>query len=117
MKKREFLKSVSVLAAGAAFPQLRSCGNNTTETTQTAEAVQVGRTNWAGNYTYSTDNLVAPKTVEELQEFIKSNKDYFILSKKEALPILYVLYNLLGEISNKQLINFDFGATMCLIIK
>ena len=40
-------------------------------------------------------------------EFIKSNKDYFILSKKEALPILYVLYNLLGEISNKQLINFD----------
>ena len=25
-------------------------------------------------------------------EFIKSNKDYFILSKKEALPILYVLY-------------------------
>jgi transketolase len=40
-------------------------------------------------------------------EFIKSNKDYFILSKKEALPVLYVLYNLLGEISNKQLINFD----------
>ena len=74
MKKREFLKSVSVLAAGAAFPQLMSCGNNTTETTQTAEAVQVGRTNWAGNYTYSTDNLVAPKTVEELQEFIKSYK-------------------------------------------
>ncbi len=74
MKKREFLKSVSVLAAGAAFPQLMSCGNTTTETTQTAEAVQLGRTNWAGNYTYSTDNLVAPKTVEELQEFIKSYK-------------------------------------------
>lgn len=74
MKKREFLKSVSVLAAGAAFPQLMSCGNTTTETNQTAEAIQVGRTNWAGNYTYSTDNLVAPKTVEELQEFIKSNK-------------------------------------------
>ena len=74
MKKREFLKSVSVLAAGAAFPQLISCGNTTTETTQTAEVVQLGRTNWAGNYTYSTDNLVAPKTMEELQEFIKSYK-------------------------------------------
>ena len=74
MKKREFLKSVSVIAAGAAFPPLMSCGNNTRETTQTAEAVQVGRTNWAGNYTYSTDKLVAPKTVEELQEFIKSYK-------------------------------------------
>ena len=40
-------------------------------------------------------------------EFIKSNKDYFILSKKEALPVLYIIYNLLGEISNQQLINFD----------
>jgi alditol oxidase len=74
MKKREFLKSASVLAAGAAFPQLMSCSNNTAENTQTAEAVHGGRTNWAGNYTYSTDNLVAPKTVEELQEFIKSYK-------------------------------------------
>jgi xylitol oxidase len=74
MKKREFLKTASVLAAGAAFPQLMSCGNNTAETTQTADAVHVGRTNWAGNYTYSTDNLVAPKTVEELQELIKSYK-------------------------------------------
>lgn len=47
MKKREFLKSVSVMAAGAALPQLMSCGNTTTETNQTAEAGQVGRTNWA----------------------------------------------------------------------
>jgi xylitol oxidase len=74
MKKREFLKSASVLAAGAAFPELMSCTSNTSESTQTTEAVHVGRTNWAGNYTYSTDNLVAPKTVEELQELIKSYK-------------------------------------------
>lgn len=74
MKKREFLKSASVLAAGAAFPELMSCTNNTSESTQTTETVHVGRTNWAGNYTYSTDNLVAPKTVEELQELIKSYK-------------------------------------------
>lgn len=74
MKKREFLKSASVLAAGAAFPELMSCTNNTSESTQASETVHVGRTNWAGNYTYSTDNLVAPKTVEELQELIKSYK-------------------------------------------
>ncbi|MDP1814809.1 MAG: FAD-binding protein [Leadbetterella sp.] len=74
MKKREFLKSASVLAAGAAFPELMSCTNNTSESTQTNETVHVGRTNWAGNYTYSTDNLVAPKTAEELQELIKSYK-------------------------------------------
>ena len=75
MKKREFLKSASVLAAGAAFPQLMSCNNaseNTTSNETMGEAIKVGRTNWAGNYTYSTDNLVAPHTVEELQEMIKS---------------------------------------------
>lgn len=72
MKKREFLKSASILTAGAAFPQLMSCGTNTKKTGQLAEVGSGGRTNWAGNYTYSTDNLVTPKTVEELQRLIKS---------------------------------------------
>ncbi|MCP9769197.1 FAD-binding protein [Lacihabitans sp. LS3-19] len=75
MKKREFLKSASLFAAGAAFPQLMSCNNaneNTTSNETMGEAIKVGRTNWAGNYTYNTDNLVAPHSVEELQEMIKS---------------------------------------------
>jgi xylitol oxidase len=30
------------------------------------------RTNWSGNYTYSTDRLHLPKTVEEVQQVVKS---------------------------------------------
>ena len=58
MKKREFLKSASVLAAGAAFPQLMACNNMKKGASDgindglTESAIKVGRTNWAGNYTY-----------------------------------------------------------------
>ncbi len=45
------------------FPQLISCKEKAAP-----------RTNWAGNLTYSTDNVFTPKTVEELQETIKKCK-------------------------------------------
>jgi xylitol oxidase len=42
------------------------------------------RTNWAGNLTYSTNNLHIPKTVEELQEIIKSCKKVRVLGTKHC---------------------------------
>jgi xylitol oxidase len=36
-----------------------------------AEVKKELRTNWAGNYTYSTDHLEKPETVEELQQVVK----------------------------------------------
>jgi xylitol oxidase len=30
------------------------------------------RTNWSGNYTYSTDHLHQPQTVEEVRQVVKS---------------------------------------------
>lgn len=63
MKKRTFLKATSLLTVGAVFPQLFSC-----------KGKAAARTNWAGNLTYSTDNLFTPKTVEELRETIKKCK-------------------------------------------
>ncbi|MCU0469952.1 MAG: FAD-binding protein [Arcicella sp.] len=63
MKKRTFLKATSLLTVGAMFPQLISCKEKAAP-----------RTNWAGNLTYSTDNVFTPKTVEELQETIKKCK-------------------------------------------
>ncbi len=63
MNKRSFIKTAAVLTAGAAMPQLFSCKSN-----------QMLRTNWAGNLTYSTDNLFTPKTISELQGIIKKSK-------------------------------------------
>jgi alditol oxidase len=64
MTKRTFLKTATVLTAGATLPQLFSSCN---------EKV-IHRTNWAGNLTYSTDNLFSPQTVAELQKIIKQCK-------------------------------------------
>jgi alditol oxidase len=63
MNKRIFIKTAAVLTAGATMPQLFSCKSNA-----------MPRTNWAGNLSYSTDNLVTPKTISELQELIKKCK-------------------------------------------
>jgi alditol oxidase len=61
MTKRTFLKTATILTAGATLPQLFSSCNEKA----------IPRTNWAGNLTYSTDNLFSPQTVAELQENIK----------------------------------------------
>lgn len=62
MNKRTFLKTSSLLLTSSMLSNLVSC--------KKAEP----RTNWAGNLTYSTDNLYTPKTVAELQEVIKKCK-------------------------------------------
>jgi xylitol oxidase len=60
MDKREFLKSSGAFLAGSMLSSLAS-GEQT-----------AGRTNWSGNYTYSTDRLHQPQTVEEVQQVVKS---------------------------------------------
>jgi alditol oxidase len=60
MDKRGFLKASGVFVSGAVFSGL-AAGR------QDASA----RTNWAGNYTYSTDRLDLPRTLEEVQQLVR----------------------------------------------
>jgi alditol oxidase len=60
MDKREFLKTSGVFLAGTMFSPLSP-----------GEPSSAPRTNWSGNYTYSTDHLYQPKTVEEVQRLVK----------------------------------------------
>jgi alditol oxidase len=60
MNKRTFLKTSSVLVAGAFLPNLISC-----------ETKKELVTNWAGNLTYHSKIVYTPKTVSELAETIK----------------------------------------------
>ncbi len=62
MNKRDFLKTSCAVIGGRIFSRVGL----------TARDQQNARTNWAGNYTYSTDNLHLPKTVEEVQQVVKS---------------------------------------------
>lgn len=60
MDKREFLKTSGAFLAGTVLSPLASGEQKS------------GRTNWSGNYTYSTDRLYQPKTVQEVQQVVKS---------------------------------------------
>lgn len=61
MDKRTFLKTSTALAAGTILSQLEACAPK-------KEHLK----NWAGNLEYSTDNVHYPKTLEEVQEIIRS---------------------------------------------
>lgn len=63
MKKRTFLKLTTSLMTGAALSNFTSCS---TEKTQPSSMK-----NWAGNLTYSTENLFEPQTISEVQEVVK----------------------------------------------
>src|ERR1700677_1092857 len=60
MDKREFLKTSGAFLAGTMLSPLAS-GEQT-----------AGRTNWSGNYTYSTDRLHQPQTIEQVRQVVKS---------------------------------------------
>jgi alditol oxidase len=60
MDKREFLKTSGAFLAGTVLSPLAS-----------AEKA-VPRTNWSGNYTYSTDHLLQPQNLAEVQQAVKS---------------------------------------------
>ncbi len=60
MDKREFLKTSGIFLAGTMLSPLGS-----------GEQPGARRTNWSGNYTYSTDRLHQPQTVEEVRQVVK----------------------------------------------
>ena len=60
MNKRKFLKTSGTLITGGMVSRL-AAGERPNET----------RTNWSGNYKYSTDRLHLPRTVEEVQQLVK----------------------------------------------
>src|SRR5580692_10522361 len=62
MNKRGFLKTAGVLAAGSVLKRVAR--------SETAAAAP--RTNWAGNLTYSTNNVQTPGTVDEVRAAVKS---------------------------------------------
>jgi len=85
MDKREFLKASGVFLTETALSRFAS-----------AEP-QIGpRTNWSGNYTYSTDRLYLPHSVEEIQQLVKR------CDKAKALGIGHS-FNRIADSSHEQI--------------
>jgi xylitol oxidase len=66
MDKRQFLKTSGAFLTSTLLSRFASAEEFS------ASAPSAHRTNWAGNLTYHTDNLLTPKTVEETQQLVKS---------------------------------------------
>lgn len=62
MKRKDFIKTSSLLFAGGVLTPHMACN------TKTKGGV---RTNWAGNYTYKAQNYYEPSSAEELQQLVK----------------------------------------------
>jgi len=60
MDKREFLRTSGAALTGCMLSRMLH-----------AQAQPAPRTNWAGNYTYSTGNLRQPSTIEEVQSIVR----------------------------------------------
>lgn len=61
MDKRQFLKTSGAFVAGSMLSHAMA-----------SQEKSSSRTNWAGNYTYSTDRVHQPKSVEDVQKIVKS---------------------------------------------
>lgn len=72
MRKRTFLKLSTALLSAPLIPNLVSC----------VERKKI--INWAGNITYSTDNIINPRSVANLQENVKNNKKLRTLGTKHC---------------------------------
>jgi alditol oxidase len=90
MDKREFLKTSGVILTGSLLQRFAS-----------AEAQEAHRTNWAGNYEYHAKNLISPKTVEEVQQAVKSCSTLKALGARHSFN--GIADNPLNQISLKQL--------------
>ncbi|QNI34672.1 FAD-binding protein [Alloacidobacterium dinghuense] len=67
MNKRDFLKTSGILLSGATLSRFVP-----PEAVEAQSSGTTGpRTNWAGNLTYSTNNLYTPTSVEEVQQVVK----------------------------------------------
>lgn len=65
MDKRTFLKTSSALVLGSMLAPLAGCSRR--------ESLAPLRTNWAGNLTYGTNRLLLPRSMEELQDMVRSH--------------------------------------------
>ena len=73
MDKREFLKTSGAMLASTLFAKFTS-----------AQTTPDSRTNWAGNYTYSTKNLDQANTLEDVLHSIRSHSHLKALGARHS---------------------------------
>ena len=75
MDKRTFLKTSSAFVAGGFLKPFKHL---------IPENLQEIRTNWAGNLEYSAVNFYLPRTIDELQEQVRSSEKLRVLGTRHC---------------------------------
>ncbi len=91
MNKRQFLKKSGALITGGMLSRYVA-----------AEDQSVPRTNWAGNLTYSARRLDAPKTVDEIQDLVKTRAPLKALGARHS-------FNAIADSTGDQISLENFG--------
>src|SRR3982750_1352468 len=85
MEKRTFLKMSSAVLTGTVLSPLMSCSDGEKQR------------NWAGNFEYSTGRIHTPKTLAEVQDFIRKYDSMRVLGTRHSFnSIADSKYNLLS---------------------
>jgi alditol oxidase len=101
MKKRTFIKLTSGLMTGAALANFTSCSHNRSKPESQLK-------NWAGNLTYSTQNVFEPSTVEEVQEVVRKCDHLRVLGTRHCFNrIADSSSNLLSKKNLNSIISLD----------
>jgi xylitol oxidase len=106
MKKRTFLRLSSGLVASAALGPHISC-SRARQDTETKKVIR----NWAGNFSYATDNVLQPTTLEEVQQMVREQSSCRALGTRHCFNkiadsasclISTSKLNQIGEINREQ---------------
>ncbi len=95
MDKRQFLKGTGTVLTGTLLSRLVSAEQQS----------PTPRTNWAGNYTFHTNNLHQPGTVEEVQHIVKTSPKLRALGARHSFN--GIADSTESQISLKQLTQMD----------
>ncbi|HEX6495234.1 MAG TPA: FAD-binding protein, partial [Acidobacteriaceae bacterium] len=82
MDKREFLKASSLALTGTMLTPF--VAGQSSIAADSAERPAATRKNWSGNYTYSTDRLDTPASVEEVQAIVKRTRKLRALGTRHS---------------------------------
>ncbi len=109
MKKRTFLKLSSAALTGATLVPISACKQDDSAATPASPAT-ARLNNWSGNLEYSTENVVYPESVEQVQAIVKKADKLRVLGSQHCFnKIADSTHQLLSTKNLNRVIALDFA--------
>ena len=110
MQKRTFLKTTSAVIAGGILSPFTACQSPSSETTTATALSKASKAmkNWAGNLTYSTENVHFPTSVEAVVELVQKLSTLRALGSQHSFnKVADSKHNLMSLREMKKIVSLD----------